>query len=163
MRTMDRTVRLILRTLQPPRGRAWHGGPTPVAALRGVSAAEARRRPRAGRHSIWELALHVAYWKYAVRRRLTGAAPGGFPRSPANWPAVPARPGEAAWRRDRALLVREHRLLLDAVARLDAKRLGRRPVRGERWTLEEEVIGILAHDVYHAGQIQLLKRTVRRR
>lgn len=160
---MDRTLDLMLRTLQPPRGQAWHGGPTPLGALRGVSARAALRRPGPGRHNIWELALHAAYWKYAVRRLLLGGAPGGFPRSPANWPAVPARPGEAAWREDRALLAREHRLLLEAVARFDPTRLRRRIDGSRRWTFEEMIIGILAHDVYHAGQIQLIKRLAKRR
>jgi hypothetical protein len=159
---MDQRLDLILRTLQPKRGQAWHGGPTPMGALRGVSAKEALRRPRPGRHNIWELALHVAYWKYAVRRLLTGGEKAQFPRSPANFPAVPARPDEAAWAADRALLGREHRLLLDAIRRFPPARLRRNSDTRRRWKFDELIIGILAHDVYHAGQIQLVKRLVRR-
>lgn len=159
---MDRTLDLILRTLQPPRRQAWHGGPTPIGALRGVTAKEALKRPRPGRHNIWELALHVAYWKYAVRRRLTGEEGGQFPRSPANFPALPVRRDEAAWAKDRALLAREHRLLFETIRRFPAARLGRSAGGRRRWKFDELIIGILAHDVYHAGQIQLLKRLVRR-
>ena len=82
----------LLATLDPKRGAAWHGGPTPMLALRGVSAAQARWVPARRRHSIWELALHIAYWDYAVRRRLDPDTPRDFPRSPANWPALPERP-----------------------------------------------------------------------
>jgi uncharacterized damage-inducible protein DinB len=156
------TLDLIARTLAPSHGRAWHGGPTPLGALRGVTAAEARRIPGPKRHSIWALALHIAYWNYAVRRRLEGGATGRFPRSPANWPALPARPDKAAWRADRALLQEQHDLLVRAIARFSAERLGRRPPGRRRWTYGELILGALVHDAYHTGQIQLLKRLVRR-
>jgi DinB superfamily len=152
------TLRLIRRTIQPAHGQAWHGGPTPVGALRGVSAAQARWTPPGGRQSIWRLTLHIAYWKYTVRRHLEGGNIARFPRSPANFPALPARPDEAAWKADRELLGEQHRLLLLGLERLDPARLRRRPPGGKRWTWEEMVIGVLLHDVYHTGQIQMLKR-----
>lgn len=151
-------VDLIRHTLQPARGQAWHGGPTPVGALRGVTATQARWSPNGGRQSIWRLALHIAYWKYTVRRHLEAGEIARFPRSPANFPALPARPDEAAWRADRQLLASEHEALVHALARLDPNALGRRPPSGKRWTWGEMAIGILAHDAYHTGQIQLLKR-----
>ena len=151
-------VDLIRHTLQPARGQTWHGGPTPVGALRGVTATQARWSPNGGRQSIWRLALHIAYWKYTVRRHLEAGEIPRFPRSPANFPALPARPDEAAWRADRQLLASEHEALVHALARLDPNALGRRPPSGKRWTWGEMAIGILAHDAYHTGQIQLLKR-----
>lgn len=152
------TLDLIAATLQPARGRAWHGGPTPLGALCGVSAADARREPAPGRHSIWALTLHVAYWKYAVRRRLESSSGSRFPRSPANWPALPRRADEAAWKRDRELLKAEHDRLLEVIARFPARRLDHRAPGTRRWTYGELIIGILAHDAYHTGQIQMLKR-----
>jgi uncharacterized damage-inducible protein DinB len=152
------TLALIARTIHPPHDRAWHGGPTPLGALRGVSAAAARRAPKPKRHSIWQLTLHIAYWKYAVRRRLEGDRGARFPRSPANWPAVPARADEAAWKADRALLEDEHRRLRAAIARFPQAKLGRRAPGGSKWTYADLIIGVLAHDAYHTGQIQLLKR-----
>ncbi len=152
------TLALIARTLEPPRGRAWHGGVTPVGALRGVSAAQARWVPAPRRHSIWTLTLHIAYWKYAVRRHLEREPIPRFARSPANWPALPALPDERAWREDRALLAEEHRRFVAAVTTFDPARLHRRPAAKRRWTYGELIIGVLAHDIYHAGQIQLLKR-----
>jgi uncharacterized damage-inducible protein DinB len=146
----------LLATLDPKRGAAWHGGPTPMRALRGVSAAQARWVPARRRHSIWELALHIAYWDYAVRRRLDPDSPRDFPRSPANWPALPEHPDERAWALDKELLAREHRALVQVVRRVQRSRWNRR-LTG-RWTYGETIVGIAAHEVYHAGQIQLVKR-----
>lgn len=150
---------LLLWNLQPPPGRKnWHGGPSPVGALRGVSAAQAAWRPTPRRKSIWELALHIAYWKYTVRRHLEPASQLRFPRSPANFPAQPEPADEAAWRRDAALLRAEHERLVQAVRELSEARLASVPPEGRRWTYGELVLGIAAHDAYHTGQIQLLKR-----
>src|SRR5215467_5821723 len=65
-------------------GPAWHG-PCLRGALRGVTAEEAAWRPASGRHNIWEVAVHTAYWKYAVRRRLTAEKRGGFAEKGSNW------------------------------------------------------------------------------
>jgi len=156
-------VELVRRTIHPLKGQAWHGGPTPVGALRGGSAAEARWSPPGGRQSIWRLSLHIAYWKYTVRRHLQGGDIPRFPRSPANFPALPANPDERAWKADRDLLAEEHRRLVAAMARLDSRLLDRRPPGARRWTWGEMVIGVLVHDAYHTGQIQMLKRLVRAR
>ena len=146
----------VLATLDPKRGAAWHGGPTPMLALRGVSAAQARWVPARRRHGIWELALHIAYWDYAVRRRLDPGSPRDFPRSPANWPALPEHPTEQAWAADRRLLAREHDRLVRVIRRMQPSRWNRH-LTG-RWTWGETIVGIVAHQVYHTGQIQLLKR-----
>jgi len=156
------TIALITRTLQPRRGMAWHGGPTPARALRGVDARLARWRPPRRGHTIWELALHVAYWDYEVRRRLLGTALPRFPRSPANWPRMPQRSDEGAWAADRALVANEHRLLVEVVADFPVSLLGRKLGRSKRWSYGDTILGITVHDAYHAGQIQLLKRIGRR-
>jgi hypothetical protein len=154
---MDATLQLIARTMHPPRGQAWHGGPTPVGAVRGVPATMARWRPRPGRHTIWELALHSAYWMYAIRRRMLGTAVAQFPRTPANWPAMPEPANEAAWAADRALLAEEHLLLLESIEDFPAALLGK-PSGRKRWTWGDLLMGIAMHDAYHAGQVQIMKR-----
>jgi hypothetical protein len=129
-----------------------------VGALRGVDAEQAAWRATPRRKSIWELALHIAYWKYTVRRHLVGGDPPRFPRGPANFPGVPEPADDAAWAGDIALLRREHEQLVDAVRAFSGRRLGAIPPAGKRWTYGELVLGIAAHDAYHTGQIQLLKR-----
>ena len=137
---------------------SWHG-PNLRGALRGVSAAEAAWRPAPGRHSIHELCVHAAYWKYAVRRRLTGEKRGSFAARGSNWFE---RGGQdaALWRADLRRLAEEHRLLRAAVAALSPRDLGRVPP-GARQSTERLVRGVAAHDLYHAGQVQLLKRLQR--
>ena len=92
--------------------RSWHG--TNLRdSIRRVSPRQAAWRPASGRHNIWEIVVHAAYWKYAVWRRLARKPRGAFPLKGSNW------------------FRRPHFALLSGVA---------------------------AHDLYHAGQIQLLKK-----
>jgi uncharacterized damage-inducible protein DinB len=141
--------------------RAWHG-PNLKGSLRGVGASEAAWRPGPERHNIWDLVRHVAYWKYANRRRLTGEKRGSFPLAGSNWFPPPDTPTEKAWRSDVALLEEQHRRLREAIASLPSKRLHER-LRGSRYRNATLAYGIAAHDVYHTGQIQLVKRLFRDR
>lgn len=152
-------TRLLAENIQPAPGRrGWHGGPTPLGALRGVPADIARWHPARGRKSIWELTLHIAYWKYAVRRKLEGGEAPRFPRTPANWAPLPDPADAAAWNRDIALLREEHVRLAAAVLGIPPQRLDDKPPGGRQWTYGELIVGIAQHDAYHTGQIQLLKR-----
>lgn len=112
--------------------------------------------PGEGRHSAWSLVLHCAYWKWTVRRRLTGDDDLVFPRAGANFPELPAILHEAEWRRDRRLLQKEHGALREVIARLRPSVLPKRAGKS-RWTVRESVVGIASHDVYHAGQIRLIR------
>lgn len=136
--------------------KAWHG-PNLRGTLRGMTAAAAAWRPGPGRHSAWELVVHAAYWKYAVRRRLTGEKRGTFVLEGSNWFPRPDVADEKAWAADLKLLVAEHRALRAVVARLRDRDLDR-PAAGHGATVRVLVRGIACHDLYHAGQIQLLKR-----
>lgn len=139
--------------------RSWHG--TPLArSVRGVTVKHALWRPGPRRHNIWEIILHTAYWKYMVRRRLLRLSGETFPRPGSNWPRLGGALTPRALAEDIALLKQQHRLLREAVARFPASQLRRR--RG-RWTALEQILGIAAHDLYHCGQIQLLKRLKRGR
>jgi hypothetical protein len=136
--------------------RAWHGT-TLRGSLRRVDAGRAAWRPAPGRHNIWELVVHCSYWKYAVARRLHGGKRGAFSETGSNWFTRPGDQSEAAWRADVALLENQHRALRAIVATLEPADLQARP-RGSQHTRAFLLRGIAAHDLYHAGQIQLLKR-----
>lgn len=158
------SIKVLAEAIQPAAGRrGWHGGPTPLGALRGVSAEQARWSPGPGRKSIWALALHIAYWNYAVRRALDGSPRGTFPRNPSNWPEPAARPDGRSWAADIALLREEHDRLVEAVLAVQPEQLSRRPPGSRQWTYGELLTGIAMHDAYHTGQIQLLKRLWRER
>jgi hypothetical protein len=134
--------------------KAWHG-PNLRGSIRGLTAKEAAWRPGKDRHNIWEIVVHAAYWKYAVRRRLTGEKRGSFAYPGSNW--FPRRAGldEPAWRKDVRRLLEEHRRLRAVLTTLTLRDLK----AGKGGEGKERMIrGIAAHDLYHAGQIQLLKR-----
>ena len=155
----DRRVEEALRHLDPPPGvKPWHGGASVLGALRGLSPEVASWKPHPDRHSIWALALHVAYWNYAVRRRITGEERGSFPRSPSNFPSVPSKPTRAIWNEDRRLVKEQHDLLVEALSAFDASRLDEYAGTDTKTTYADLITGIVLHDTYHAGQIVMMKR-----
>ncbi|MBK6426886.1 MAG: DinB family protein [Blastocatellia bacterium] len=138
--------------------KSWHGTNL-RGSLRGLTPAEAAWRPAPDRRNIWELILHAAYWKYSVQRRLTDTPRGSFPLRGSNFwvrpSTTPASDGEL--KADIALLVTMHVALRHAVAALKPADLPR-TAPGGTTTILALVTGVAAHDIYHAGQIQLLKR-----
>jgi len=137
--------------------KSWHG-PNLRGAIRGVTAVQAAWRPAGDRHNVWELTLHAAYWKYVVRRKILREKRGSFSLAGSNFFERPeggsavagAALAETAWKRDIAILEAEHRKLRDAVAQLAA--------RAFTPAMCHLIRGAAAHDLYHAGQIRLLRR-----
>jgi hypothetical protein len=152
---------LLLRIIDEAfEKKAWHG-PNLLGSLRGVRESEAAWRPSKSRHNIWELVLHAAYWKYAVRRRLLGEGRGSFAVKGSNWFTCPSPRRGRTWRQDVVLLEEEHRKLRQVIASLTPSQLhGKRA--GSSTATMTMLYGIAFHDLYHAGQIQLLKRLQRR-
>lgn len=147
----------LLRLLDESFGKtAWHGTNL-RGALRGVDAVQASWRPARGRHNIWEIVVHAAYWKYAVRRRITGDRRGSFAYRGHDWFPRPSKDGASEWKDDVALLAEEDRRLRASLQALPPKRLTELSA-GKKWTMADMAAGVAFHDVYHAGQIQLLKR-----
>jgi hypothetical protein len=136
--------------------KSWHGTNL-RGSIRGLSVRQAAWRPSPKRHNIWELVVHAAYWKYTALRRLTAAPRGSFPLKGSNWFTRGDSLDDRAWREDAALLDRTHRSLRAAVARLSSSELVKTPA-GSTVSNFALLSGVAAHDLYHAGQIQLLKR-----
>jgi len=132
---------------------AWHG-PDLKAALADVTSDAAFRRPAPGRHTIAEIALHHAYCARGVRAKLTGADVEPFILDGDDWFDL-ADPSTLSWSRILEIVRLEQQRLAACVADIDAGR-ARSPLSdSERLDL---VLGITCHAVYHAGQIQLIKR-----
>ena len=137
--------------------KSWHG-PNLRGAIRGVTVVQAAWRPAGDRHNIWELTLHAAYWKYVVRRKILREKRGSFmlagssffERPQSGSAAAEAAASELAWKRDIDILEAEHRKLRDTVANLSA--------RAFTPAMCHLIRGAAAHDLYHAGQIRLLRR-----
>jgi hypothetical protein len=157
---MHAEIRHLLGMLDEAYSRAaWHG-PNLRGSLRGIAAREAAWRPGKRRHNIWEIVVHAAYWKYAVRRRLLGDKRGSFAVQGSNWFVRPADRSELAWGADVSLLGEEHIRLKVAVAAFPPEHLDR-IARGSKTTARRLIAGIAFHDVYHAGQIQLIKKLMK--
>ncbi len=135
------------------RGDAWHG-PSLMRLLADVTAEQAAARPIQNAHSIRELVLHIKVWKDAPRRRLAGEA---FEPTPAeDWPEV-TDTSEAAWENILKELEASHEKLAEAVSKLDDSQL-HEPATGTDYSNYFMIHGVIQHDLYHAGQIALLKK-----
>jgi hypothetical protein len=153
----SRELQLLVSMLDQAYDRkSWHGTNL-RGSIRGVALRDAAWRPGTERHNIWELVVHAAYWKYVVWRRLTGQRRGSFSLKGSNWFRRPQQGSEQEWRADVALLDQMHRSLRESVEHLSPSALWRRP-RGSTISNAAMISGAAAHDLYHAGQIQLLKK-----
>lgn len=154
---------LILNLNNAFHGHGWHG-PTLLGSIRGIAPADAAIIPRGLKHGIWHLILHAAYWKYAACLRIAKAGINiepTFPRSPCNFPNLPS-PSAAAWKADVVLLKSQHDTLIAAVAKLSTRQLNSIPPGGRTVKLRDVIVGVAAHDAYHTGQIQVVKKLIRR-
>jgi uncharacterized damage-inducible protein DinB len=153
MNEMKRIVDLLDRA---GHGDAWHG-PSVDATVAGVTAAQGAARPLAEGHSIWEIALHIAAWDRVVARRLAGEQVEPTPAE--DWPLV-GEATDAEWARVVRDLGIARRELRDALLAFDERRLDE-IVPGRKDSFYVMVHGVVQHDLYHAGQIALLKKAYR--
>jgi uncharacterized damage-inducible protein DinB len=151
--TLDRIGSQLHHTY---RGPSWHG-PTLMELLKDVTAEEAAQTPLPNVHSIWEMVLHAAAWKRAVQQRLEGQQVSL--QGAADWPPV-VDTSYRAWADALAVLDAAHASLESRLRHMADSDLDRM-APGQDVTLYQTVHGIMEHDVYHAGQIALLKKVLR--
>lgn len=145
-------------------GTPWHG-PSRAEVLRDVTAAEAAYRPSDDSHTLWEIVLHMRSWTEEVLRRAQGAVPA----EPVNgdWPAMPKPASAASWKATLASLDAAHESLLRFVAAMPDEARGARVADrpgdppGGAITQRAMIRSLAEHDVYHTGQLALLKRLAR--
>lgn len=147
-------ARVLARVLEEGYGPgAWHG-PDLRAALADVGPEQAFWRPAPGRHNIAEIALHHAYFVRSVRGQLSGTTPEPFVLEGDEW--FPVSDGSRlGWPEIRSELETEQNRLADVASGIAEGRLKSPLPDAERFDL---VLGITSHAIYHAGQVQLLKR-----
>lgn len=155
---MPETARISDQLRRAFQGEAWHGDSL-VEILDGINAAQAAARPIKHAHTIWELVLHITAWDSAVRRRLNGEAVDLSDEQ--NFPSV-MDPGEPAWKRAVENAKRIHNELVAAVAAFPDERLSEK-VPGKKnepdwYSFYYMLHGVAQHELYHAGQIALLKK-----
>lgn len=138
--------------------KAWHG-PNLHSSLKGVTAAQALMRPNKERHNIYEVSVHAAYWVYRVIRWIRKSNDLKFPIRGTNWFESPNTLTENEWKKVKKILNEFHEKLYNLILDLDSKEIKGRPAK-EKQKINRLLIGIAMHDVYHAGQIQLIKKLI---
>ena len=158
---MSETARLADQIRRAFEGDAWHGDSV-LELLADVNAKTAAAHPIKNAHSIWELVLHIAAWDGAVLRRTAGTAVELKDKQ--NFPPV-SETGEAAWRKAVEHAKNTHNELVQAVAAFPDSRLQEQvPGKTEsHYSYFYMFSGIVQHELYHAGQIALLKKPQNRR
>jgi uncharacterized damage-inducible protein DinB len=153
---MSETTRIADQLSRAFSGDAWHGDSL-MEILDGVTAAQAAARPIPHAHTIWELVLHIAAWDGAVRRRLGGEALTLTDGQ--NFPPVKDS-SESAWRKTLEHVRQVHDELVRAVSESpDTLLAGQVPGKqGAHYTYYYMLHGVVQHELYHAGQIALLKK-----
>jgi uncharacterized damage-inducible protein DinB len=147
---LDEQLRRLLE------GEAWHG-PSVLETLTGVTAEQASSHPIPDAHSIWELVLHIGSDYTLVLRRLAGDGRQLTPEE--DWPSCPPATAEN-WQEAVEELRRLNKQLRDAVRAFPADRLDEPLVSDISHTAYDQFIGVTQHNLYHAGQISLLKRAL---
>ncbi len=140
-------------------GEAWHG-PSVLQLLNGITAQQAASHPIPGAHSIWELTLHIAAWESACKRRLEGD-PAQLTDAE-DWQPIDDT-SEAAWESTKQSLIDNHRELLNAISNLDESRLNEPIMKDPNIPFSSVYVtlhGGVQHDLYHAGQIAMLKKAL---
>ena len=156
---MTETFRLADQIRRAFEGSAWHGDSI-LELLADVNAKTAAARPIKDAHSIWEILLHIAAWDEVVTRRAGGTAV--TPTDQQNFPAI-ADTSEAAWSRAIETTKKTHHDLIKAVAAFPDSRLGEQvPGKTQNYyNFYYMFSGIVQHELYHAGQIALLKKAAK--
>ncbi|MGH9882893.1 MAG: DinB family protein [Pyrinomonadaceae bacterium] len=152
MTEIDRIQDQLRRAFE---GSAWHG-PSVQEVLNGISAKQAAARPIVGAHSIWELVLHIIAWEGAGRRRLAGDRAQLADEE--DWPPV-TDTSETAWNVSRIELEQGHEELRREISHLRESRLDQ-PILEGMSSVYVTLHGVIQHDLYHAGQIAILKKAV---
>jgi len=153
---MSETQRIVDQLDRAFSGDAWHG-PSLMSLLAGVSAEHASTHSIPGAHSIWELVNHIAAWNSIVRRELEGEALEVSTQM--DWPPV-WEASEVAWKRSLENLCECRARLRTAVGRLQDDQLQEKPVARSDDSRYVMLHGLVQHDLYHAGQIAILKKTL---
>jgi uncharacterized damage-inducible protein DinB len=153
---MSECARLADQIRRAFEGQAWHGDSV-LKLLKDVDAKIAAAHPIKNAHSIWELVLHIAAWDEAVRRRTGGVAVSVSPKQ--NFPLV-TDTSETAWRKSVQHLKHTHDELVKAVAAFPDSRLQEQvPGKAAKYhNFFYMFSGVVQHELYHAGQIALLKK-----
>lgn len=153
---MTETHRINSQLKRAYQGEAWHG-PSLRELLESVTADQATAKPILAAHSIWELVNHIIAWEQIALKRLQGEALSEVPDE-MNFPPI-TESSELAWQTTLHSLQASNQSLRDAIRQIDDSRL-EEMVTGTSYSNYALLHGVIQHDLYHAGQIALLKKAL---
>ena len=156
---LDPRIRTALVSVNPTtENPAWHGCPTALGVLRGVSAAVAMWRPYPGANNIREIALHVAFWENSVANRLSGESiSAGFQQRKTGWAVMLDAVDAAQWKSELELVKAAHQRLTDALVGLDPALLDQPAGKRTTRSAIELTHGVAEHTLYHTAQMEMTK------
>jgi uncharacterized damage-inducible protein DinB len=150
---MKEAKRILDQFKRSYQGEAWHG-PSVREVLENVNAEKAAAHPIPAVHSIWEITQHIAAWQHYVCKRLQGQAFEATPEQ--DWPMADSR-DEQAWQDTLQELDSGYQKLVAHLSQLSDKDL-EKEVPGKPYDLYFMIHGVIQHNLFHAGQIVLLKK-----
>jgi uncharacterized damage-inducible protein DinB len=154
---MTETHRINSQLKRAQEGQAWHG-PSLRELLDGVTAEQAAAKPIPNAHSVWELVNHIIAWEQIAKRRLEGAEEVAVPDE-VNFPPVTDASDEA-WQATLRSIAASNRGLRESIKKIDDQKL-EELTPGTAYSIYVLLHGVIQHDLYHAGQIALLKKALR--
>ncbi len=161
MAKLDPRIVTAIQSFNPTRASpAWHGAPTHLGLLRGVSAKLAGQKPWKKCHCVWQVAMHIAFWENSVANKLSGPTLRFPYRFVPFWSSPPVPLTEQQWKADLALARENHLRLLDIVRNYDPLALDKRPKGVQKRLAIQFIHGIAEHNLYHGAQIKMIKKAV---
>ena len=149
------TISAMLKSIS--HGPAWHG-PSVLDALEGVSASQATQKPLAGAHSLWEILLHMNAWQdYTLS--VANGADGGELQGETDWPPVPAGPAEDEWEAAQRQFDGGGQEIRELIMHFDDAKM-HETVSGREFPMKVLLHGIVHHNLYHCGQIAVLRKAL---
>ena len=156
---MDPRIKTALISINPTsKNPAWHGCPTPLGILRGVSPASAVWRPYPGANNIREIALHIAFWENSLANRISGKIMlVGFKQRKTSWACMTDTIDEKQWKYEIALIKATHRRLVEAVTNFNPGKLDQPLGKNTSRNAAESLHGVAEHTLYHTAQMEMIK------
>ena len=142
------------------RGEAWHG-PSILEILTNINHTSAHTLPMRGVHTIHEIVLHMIFWMDMVIRVRNGETIPDTAPPEQDWPEVEDFT-EEAWSETLDRLHTTHEQLISKVAELSDDDL-EKLVPGRDFTWYILLHGIVQHNLYHAGQLAIIKSSLSKR
>lgn len=139
-------------------GSPWHGASL-LHLLKGVDYLQASQRPVSGGHTIWELVQHILNWREFAIKKMEGETDFDITLNSSDDWVYSQAPIEAQWQNLLSELVASQQTILEILESWFDEQLDEK-VPGKDYTFYTLLQGIMDHDIYHAGQLALVRKAL---